>query len=374
MKMKFLFLLSACTVFLSCKKEVETLATAGDSQTTLSRPGTGFSARRVGDEVCAVPQSTYMAKFEDDEVKGSLITTNDDQFLFITVSADEPGMYVSDISVLYGAESYVNDPDLYTLDGAFINPQVKSETMETTSTFTVSIPLSAINGECVFLNVHSNFYSLDANGDKIIVPMKSKPSLESGRLPGGVLPGTFEYCLQFCPKADCGQLRTQTPGGWGAPARGNNPASYLYANFANAFPGGVVIGCTPDYNITFTSAEAITKFLPAGGKAAKLTNNFIDPTGMKNVLSGHLTALALSVGFDNYDDSFGQAGMKLGDMVIKSGAFAGYTVADFLEIANNTLGGCSNNFTIQQVLDTATSINENYVDGTRDNGFLVCPE
>jgi hypothetical protein len=372
MKMKCIYFLSACVLLLSCRKDVDTFAGAGESQTTLSRPGTGFSARRVGDESCAVPQSTNMVKFEDDELKGSLSITNDEQFMHITVSANESDVYINDISVLYGAEAYVNDPELYTLDGAFINPQIKSETTEQTSSYTVSVPLSAIAGDCLSLNVHSNFYTLDANADKIFIPVKSKPELESGRLPADVIPGTIQYCMQFCEKPTCGQLRTQTPGGWGAPPRGTNPASYLYANFAGAFPEGMVIGC--DYTITFTSAEAITKFLPAGGKAAKLTKSYIDPNGVKNVLTGHLTALTLSVGFDNYDDTFGAAGMKLGDMVIKSGAFAGFTVAEFLDIANSTVGGCINNFTIQQVLDTATAINENYVDGSSDNGFLVCPE
>ena len=60
-------------------------------------------------------------------------------------------------------------------------------------------------------------------------------------------------------------------------------------------------------------------------------------------------------------------------MIIGSGPFKGWTVADFLAEANRVLGGCSSAFTIEQVLETATMINENYVDGKSDKKFLVCP-
>jgi hypothetical protein len=102
--------------------------------------------------------------------------------------------------------------------------------------------------------------------------------------------------------------------------------------------------------------------------------SYVNPTGIKNVLVGHLVALTLSVRFDAYDVNFGDAGITLGAMKISSGAFKGWTVSDFLAEANKVLGGCSSSFSIQDVLDTATKINENYVDGKSDNRFLVCPK
>src|SRR5688572_32802239 len=66
------------------------------------------------------------------------------------------------------------------------------------------------------------------------------------------------------PAANCGSLRTQTPGGWGSTPRGNNPGSYLHANFDDAFPGGLTIGCENGGSITVTSAQAITNLLPTG--------------------------------------------------------------------------------------------------------------
>lgn len=176
------------------------------------------------------------------------------------------------------------------------------------------------------------------------------------------------------PPPTCGQLRTQTPGGWGAKPHGNNPGTYLYAHFATAFPSGLTVGVNPDYHVSFTSAQSITNYLPAGGPAKKLTQNYTNPktTDLKNVLVDHLVALTLSVGFDDADPDFGQAGITLGDMQIGSGPFANWTVRAFLAEANKVLGGTST-YTVQQALETAAAINENYTDGTTDKGYLICP-
>jgi hypothetical protein len=126
--------------------------------------------------------------------------------------------------------------------------------------------------------------------------------------------------------------------------------------------------------VKFTSAQAITDFLPAGGSPDVLKANATNPPdkSIKNVLIGQLTALTLSVGFDNHDAAFGSAGKKLGDMLIKKGTFKGKTVNEFLAIANKVLGGCSNMYKASLINDVASKINENYVDGKSDEGFLVC--
>lgn len=189
---------------------------------------------------------------------------------------------------------------------------------------------------------------------------------------GSVIPNEHGVCI--ITPGDCGQLRTQTPGGWGAPPNGNNPGAYLHSHFAAAFPTGLRVGVTPNYNALFTTAQAITDYLPAGGPAKKLTQNYTNPatTDLKNVLVDHLVALTLSVRFDDVDPNFGQAGITLGDMLIGSGAFANWTVRNFLAEANKVLGGTST-YTVQQALETASAINENYVDGNTDNHFLNCP-
>jgi hypothetical protein len=173
------------------------------------------------------------------------------------------------------------------------------------------------------------------------------------------------------PTGDCGQLRTQTPGGWGVKPAGNNPGTYLYAHFNTAFPHGLTVGST--YTIKLSTPQDVTSFLPSGGQAKALTQNYVNPTNLKNVLAGQLVALTLSVTFDQMDPNFGPAGIHLGDMLIGSGPFSGWTVSAFLAEANKVLGGVASSYTVQQVLETATAINENYVDGKSDNHFLVCP-
>jgi len=172
----------------------------------------------------------------------------------------------------------------------------------------------------------------------------------------------------------CGQLRTQTQGGWGASPAGNNPGTYLHANFEAAFGESLTVGCYPNnYYVQLTSAQAVTDLLPAGGKGAPLTASYTNPASLKNVLVGQLVALKLSVGFDYADDNFGQSAVPLGNMIIANGTFKGNTVADFLKIGEEVLGGCNTDFSAQQIVETATSINENFDDGTINKGFLVCP-
>lgn len=192
------------------------------------------------------------------------------------------------------------------------------------------------------------------------------------------LSGATQSSQRVCiiPPPSCGQLRTQTPGGWGAKPAGNNPGTYLKNNFAAAFPNGLVVGdLGSGHYVKFTSASAIENYLPAGGPSNALTTAYINPqtNDLKNTLVSQLVALTLSVQFDQTDPSFGSAGVQLGDMVIKSGTFANKTVSYFLNEANKVLAGISTSYTPQQVLDVASAINENYTDGTTDKGYLICP-
>jgi hypothetical protein len=172
----------------------------------------------------------------------------------------------------------------------------------------------------------------------------------------------------------CGLLRTQTQGGWGSTPNGNNPGAYLHANFNATFPEGLTVGCYPgNYYLKLTSAQAVTDLLPSGGKASALSANFTDPASLNNVLVGQVVALKLSVSFDAANASFGESSVALGKMIIGSGKFKGKTVSQFLVIAERVLGGCSHSYTVQQVNETASLINQNFVDGTSDGGFLVCP-
>jgi hypothetical protein len=60
-------------------------------------------------------------------------------------------------------------------------------------------------------------------------------------------------------------------------------------------------------------------------------------------------------------------------MLIGSGTFQGKSVSEFIRIADKVLGGCSSDYSVEDVLTTATAINENFDNGTTNNGYLTCP-
>ncbi len=167
------------------------------------------------------------------------------------------------------------------------------------------------------------------------------------------------------------ELRTQTQGGWGSPANGNNPGAYRNAHFGEAFPSGLVIGC--DRTLTLTSAAAVDAFLPSGTTARMLNvGSMVDPgTTYKNVLAGQLVALMLSVGFDMNDPDFGTGGLLV-DAVINNGTFQGWTVGELIDEANSFIGGCGSAYTASQLNSALSMVNENFVDGTTNNGDLDC--
>jgi len=173
----------------------------------------------------------------------------------------------------------------------------------------------------------------------------------------------------------CPGFRTQTQGGWGAKANGNNPAMFLKNNFASSFPNGITIGCTNKY--TFNSVASIGAFLPSGSTPSALpTGNFTNPTGTfhSNVLAGQLLALAINIGFDNTIPSFGSSNLNLRNLVIASGSFQGWTVQQLFDEANKKIGGCAaSSLSFSTFNQALTAINEGYNNGISTNNFLLCP-
>ena len=133
-------------------------------------------------------------------------------------------------------------------------------------------------------------------------------------------------------------LQTVTQGGWGAAAHGNNPGTILNAYFATN-PGNVVIGCTSagGKTLTFTSANAIRGYLPAGGTPNVLNASATNPTSSSSgVFGGQVLALELNVLISNA----GKLPAGLGSYVLPTGPAAGKTVSQVLADANKALGGC----------------------------------
>ncbi len=176
----------------------------------------------------------------------------------------------------------------------------------------------------------------------------------------------------YAPPANCdtkGYI-TFTQGGWGSPSN-SAPGIIRDTYFNSVFPSGLILG--GNYKLTLSSAAAVKNFLPQGGTAAAFTQNYSNPTSTSaGVLAGQLVALKLSV---KYDEAgyIGTNPINLGDLVIFSGPFAGYSVNQFLALAEQAIGGGSlNGFTFSQINDAATAINENFDNGTVDKSYLIC--
>jgi hypothetical protein len=146
----------------------------------------------------------------------------------------------------------------------------------------------------------------------------------------------------------------------------------------------LVVGDSGGFTITFTSSSAVETFLPQGGSPDALSQSYTDPISkdVKSVLAGQVTALSLSVGFYLCSADFAPPAENLGDQTYCSNAgnCKGMKVQEVLDLGNQALGGTipypytfsgkvfSAASDVNQCLST---INENYVDGTEDNG-AVC--
>ncbi len=171
-----------------------------------------------------------------------------------------------------------------------------------------------------------------------------------------------------CNNGASSDFRTQTIGGWGSKPNGNNPGKYLHHNFNSTFPQGVLIGS--GHTIRFTSADAITEYLPDGGSPKALDGSYTNPEKLRNNLASQILALTLSVGFDRANPDFGKSPALLGNQKITTGTFKGWTVQQLLAEANRVLGGMSSAYSPSVLNDAISKCNEAFVDGRKSTGYL----
>ncbi len=172
----------------------------------------------------------------------------------------------------------------------------------------------------------------------------------------------------------CDGFTTVTQGGFGAKCAGNNWGCYRDAKFAASFPTGLTVGACGKY-LKLTSALAVDNFLPSGGTPRALaTGTLTNPTSSsyKNTLAGQVVTLTLNVTFDANNATFAPATTLLGNQIIVSGPFAGWSVSMLLAEANKALGGCSS-YSADVINNAVDAINRNYDGGTVNLGFLACP-
>jgi hypothetical protein len=137
----------------------------------------------------------------------------------------------------------------------------------------------------------------------------------------------------------------------------------LRNNFLAVYPGGsVMIG--GGNTVSFTSASAITAFLPNGGTPSQLTRSYVNPNDrqLKNVLAAQVLALRLNVDFSNR----GVLPTGLSSLRLTTTKYAGWTVFDVLMKANFILGGgaLDPGKSLADLNDAVTTINENFDNGT----------
>ncbi len=176
-----------------------------------------------------------------------------------------------------------------------------------------------------------------------------------------------------------GDFTTYKQGDFGS-EEATEASLYMDENFDLVFPDGILTGCGDDgYNLTFTSADAVDLYLPCTGSAQDLVLtmstddpdvNAEDPTCFNNALVSHLLTAKLNIGFDLNDSSFSASDVALEDLMPIEGALAGIQIGDIIDIADSVLGGCSSEYTPQQLRVALRAFNRSFRFGTTDDGFI----
>ena len=239
-----------------------------------------------------------------------------------------------------------------------------------------SVPLSVDAGTELFLAVYADVR------DKTQVTEKDsgmEPAWGQGtpfpRKPEAMY---FTYTVQSSGTPTlAGLYHTQTQAQWGGAISGFNAPGYLTGVFSAAFPAGLVIGRSDGFTATFTTARAIDQFLPQSGAALALDQDHVNPTNLNNTLAGETLALALNVGFDDFDPDFSAGVTSLGDLVVAdpSSLCFGVRVRDVLAMANQMLAGLGDTLGMSpdELMDVVHRINLNFEDAVADQGYLGLP-
>lgn len=212
--------------------------------------------------------------------------------------------------------------------------------------------------------------------DRAGVPLNyAQYAVNDGRCRGGN-PAGWRSRSTTTGQCGIGTWVTYTQAEWSKnpDAHKPNAGNLLADNFASVYPGPAYLSIgTPALKLTFTTAAAVQRFLPAGGKPAVLDATQTNPTKSKaGVLAGEVLALKINVDFA----SAGLLGANLRNLRVVDGALAGWTVQDVLDFGNQALGGggLTKNavtLTFDQLEDIITNINQDFDSGKIDNGFLL---
>ncbi len=259
----------------------------------------------------------------------------------------------STFNVQYTASGYYGAANTFTVQlsnatGSFVTPiNIGSISSSVSGNISCTVPVSTTIGSNYRVRVISNHPSYTG---KASIAM---------------------FSISSC---SCTGFRTYGKGAWKANAHGNNAGTYLKNNFASAFPGPdyLTIGCTN--KVRLTTWQAVKAYLPVSGSPGLLPIGIqVNPTSTNNSFSGQLVALTLNIRFDDWDPNFSSSSTHLKALIVASGTFMGWTVQQVFDEANKKIGGCVSSYTLSQLTTVLDLINNNYTNGTINNGFLNCP-
>jgi hypothetical protein len=169
----------------------------------------------------------------------------------------------------------------------------------------------------------------------------------------GRFDGTFNYtvktiCISTPPSA-CTGIRTQTLGYWASSPTGKK---YLSANWATV--GSVTIGCATN-TLLYSTQTAVST-------AVGNTNT---PALYPALSTFSAQLLTLSINLKFWSNT--------GNLTVTSGTFAGMTVNQVKDLANNVYGKCNSVYTASQMTSILDAINKCYDNGIDNgSGILAC--
>lgn len=171
----------------------------------------------------------------------------------------------------------------------------------------------------------------------------------------GVFQKTFTYTVKtICttPPPTCTGIHTQTQGFWGSSPTG---IKYLSNNFSQV--GTITIGCASNTK-TYSTASALTSAIKSGTAT---------PVVLPILSTFSSQVLTLSINLKFWPNT--------ANLVVTSGDFAGMTVQEVLDLANQVIGGCNTTYTPSQLNNIVDAINKSYDNGIDNgSGILTCPE
>jgi hypothetical protein len=291
---------------------------------------------------------------------GLLQIFNDSANLYISYAPPTGATLVS-FQLFYGEQQKLPLKADQTADPAHF--PLRFEQLNETTERTISISLEDMPS-CIAVAGHIEIIQ---NGEVLVGDI--------GWTPGVPLPTGLKYCKRRCNVAalqcSLGQdqvlPQTVSQDQW-LTAEADKPAQLLRNHFKRIFPTGISLGCND--HVEYGTADAALAAMPSTGAALPLSASAMGPEG--NRLAGELLSLTLMAHLDEVILEFTPHSAPLKHLVVSTGAFEGWSVEEVLAEANIVLGGCTTNFSADQIYQVVREINMAFAtNGTP--AFLRCP-